>query len=74
MDELELIRWLDVLVETGMIKRWQTMIWSGGVPVFYVIDHRRYRREGAVGLVRATSRWARPLDWPGLRAAVAFQA
>jgi hypothetical protein len=23
MDEFELIRWLDVLVETGMIRRWQ---------------------------------------------------
>ena len=42
MDELELIRWLDVLVETGMIKRWQTMIWSEGAPVFYVIDSRLY--------------------------------
>src|SRR5690242_1399220 len=27
MDEFELIRWLDVLVETGMIHRWQTMLW-----------------------------------------------
>ena len=52
MDELELIRWLDVLVETGIIKRWQTMLWSGGSPVFYVIDSRLYSREDAVGLVR----------------------
>ena len=52
MDEFELIRWLDVLVETGKIHHWQTMLWSGGVPVFYVIDHRLYRREAAVELVR----------------------
>ena len=52
MDKLELVRWLDVLVETGLIKRWQTMLWSEGEPVFYVIDSRLYRREDAVGLVR----------------------
>ena len=52
MDELELIRWLDVLVETGLIKRWQSMLWSGDASVFYVIDSRIYRREAAVGLVR----------------------
>ena len=52
MDELELIRWLDVLVETGMIKRWQTMLWSGACQFFCVIDHRLYRREAAVSLVR----------------------
>jgi hypothetical protein len=52
MDEFELIRWLDVLVETRMIHRWQTMLWSAGVPVFYVIDHRLCRREAAVSLVR----------------------
>ena len=52
MDEFELIRWLDVLVETGMIHRWQTMLWSEGAPVFYVIDTRLYRRDEAVGLVR----------------------
>ena len=52
MDKLELIRWLDVLVETGLIRRWQTMLWSEGAPVFYVIDRRLYSREDAVGLVR----------------------
>ena len=52
MDEFELIRWLDVLVQTGMIQRWQTMLWSGNAPVFYVIDSRLYRREAAVNLVR----------------------
>ena len=52
MDEFELIRWLDVLVETSLIQRWQTMLWSEGAPVFYVIDSRLYRREEAVGLVR----------------------
>jgi len=52
MDELELIRWLDVLVETGLIKRWQSMLWSGDAPVFYVIDSRIYRREAAAGVVR----------------------
>ena len=52
MDELELIRWLDVLVQTGMIRRWQLMLWSGDAPVFYVIDGRIYRREAAVRLVR----------------------
>jgi hypothetical protein len=52
MDEFELIRWLDVLVETGKIKRWQTMLWSEGAPVFYVIDSRLYRRDAAVSLVR----------------------
>ena len=52
MDEFELIRWLDVLVETGKIWRWQTMIWSEGAPVFYVIDGRLYKRDAAVGLVR----------------------
>ena len=52
MDEFELIRWLDVLVETRMIQRWQTMLWSGDAPVFYVIDTRLYKREEAVGLVR----------------------
>ena len=36
MDEFELIRWLDVLVEAGTIQRWQTMLWSGNAPVFYV--------------------------------------
>jgi len=35
MDEFELIRWLDVLVQTGLIRRWQTMLWSGDAPVFY---------------------------------------
>jgi hypothetical protein len=34
MDEFELIRWLDVLVETGKIHRWQTMIWFGGCRFF----------------------------------------
>jgi len=34
MDEFELIRWLDVLVQTGLIRRWQTMLWSGDAPVF----------------------------------------
>ena len=52
MDELELIRWLDVPVETGLIRRWQTMLWSGDAPVFYVIDSRLYRRDAAVELVR----------------------
>ena len=52
MDEFELIRWLDVLVQTGTIQRWQTMLWSGDAPVFYVIDSRLYRREAAVSLVR----------------------
>jgi len=52
MGEFELIRWLDVLVETGKIRRWQTKLWSGDAPVFYVIDSRLYRREAAVELVR----------------------
>ena len=52
MDEFELIRWLDVLVETGKIQRWQTMLWSEGAPVFYGIDTRLYRRDAAVELVR----------------------
>jgi hypothetical protein len=52
MDELELIRWLDVLVETGMIKRWQTVLWSGNAPAFYIIDRRLYRYDAAVSLVR----------------------
>ena len=52
MEERELIRWLDVLVGTGMIQRWQTMLWSEDAPVFYVIDRRLYRRDAAVGLVR----------------------
>ena len=52
MDEFELIRWLDVLVETAKIQRWQTMLWSGDAQVFYVIDSRLYRRDAAVSLVR----------------------
>ena len=52
MDEFELIRWLDVLVETGTIQRWQGMLWSGNAPALYVIDSRIYRREAAVRLVR----------------------
>jgi hypothetical protein len=52
MDELELIRWLDVLVETGMIKRWQTVLWSANAPAFYIIDRRQYGHDAAVSLVR----------------------
>jgi hypothetical protein len=52
MDEFELIRWLDVLVGTGKILRWQTILWSGNAPVFYMIDTRLYKREDAVSLVR----------------------
>jgi hypothetical protein len=52
MDEFELIRWLDVLVEAGLIRRWQTMLRSEGAPVFHVIDSRLYRREAAVRLIR----------------------
>jgi hypothetical protein len=32
MDEFELIRWRDVLVATGIIQRWQTMLWSEDTP------------------------------------------
>jgi hypothetical protein len=32
MDEFELIRWLDVLLETGIMHRWQTMLWSEDTP------------------------------------------
>jgi len=55
------IRWLDVLVETGLIRRWQTMLWSGNAPVFCVIDRRLYSRDAAVSL-GGISRWVMPLD------------
>lgn len=52
MDEFDLIRWLEALTEAGLIHRWQTLLWSGGVPVSYVIDGRLYRDDDAERLVR----------------------
>jgi len=49
MDELELIRWLDVLVETGLILRWQTMLWSGGCASFLCDRQQAMQARGCGG-------------------------
>jgi hypothetical protein len=52
MDELELTRWLDALVEIRLIEGWRWEFGFRASPVFYVIDGRRYSHEAAVRLVR----------------------